>query len=524
MHVTNNSPPSASAQNRALTEPYAHGNRLLIDTSRERGIIELAGQVIPAVFVTINGMRNYRALTFILLITAFFATGYAARIATIAHERSAIRQFSPSPVRTPGVPVATTHLESAGNIDLGPLEVMLTVLRSLREHFVDPITPSDEGRMAREALRAMLASLQDPNTRFLDPDQLKLVSEAMRGQYHGIGAFLAIKKIKAGNIQEEHLILVTPIDDGPAAKAGLRAGDDIVAIDGRDVLPLDPFQRASEVIKEERKKAIDKDVLRKHIESETKRIEEGIPILKAERMLTSEDDKELELTVVRKGTPQPIKVKVKTEAFFVQPVSWKLTDNDQLGYIRLGCFTDRTPDELESAVYGLKSKGAKGIILDLRNTAAGNLETVLSAAKVFIPGRVFAIEHKSRNRKVPIRVEQYPRDRVWNGPMVVLVNSGTARMAEALAVALKDNIAAKIVGEPSYGDPSSVTLMELRDGSGIAMTTGKLVPLRSPDYHGKGLHPDILVASNAQRDEQLNEATKLLRSMTRSLVSTQSGT
>ncbi|MDH7601451.1 MAG: S41 family peptidase [Armatimonadota bacterium] len=468
-------------------------------------------------------MKNYKASILVLLIAAFFAAGWAARIASIAQERAAIRQFGASPVRAPGVPIAATRLDSAADIDLGPLEVMLTVLRSVREHFVDPIKPSDEGRMAREALRAMLASLDDPNTRFLDPDQMKLVGEALNGQYHGIGAFLAIKKIKVGNIQEEHLVVITPIDNGPAAKAGLRPGDDIVAIDGRDVLPLDPFQRASEVIKEERKKAVDKDVIRKHIESETKRIEEGIPILKAERTLISEDDKEFELTVVRKGTPKPIKVRIKTQAFSVDPVSWKLINNDRFACIRISCFTDRTADELEGAVRDLKSKGVKGVILDLRNTAAGSLETVLSAAKVFIPGRVFAVEHKSRNRKLPIRVEQCSEDRVWSGPLVVLVNSGTARMAEVLAAALKDNLSTKLVGESSYGDPSAVTLVELRDGSGITMTTGRLVPLRSPDIYGKGLSPDVPVASDGTQDKQLNEAVELLQSLAAKTMQARAG-
>jgi len=459
-------------------------------------------------------MKNYKTLIVILLITLCFAAGYTVR--TNAREKATVRRVSVSPVRAPGVPVATTQLRSAGDIDLGPLEIMLTVLRNVREHFVDPITPSDEGRMAREALRAMLASLQDPNTRFLDPEQLRLAREAAEGRFHGIGAILGMKKVKTGNIQEEHLVVITPIDSGPAAKAGLKSGDHIIAIDGRDVLPLDPFQRANEVIKEERKKAVDRNLLKKHIESETKRIEEGIPILKAERMLTSEDDKEFELTVLRDGATKPIKVKVKTQDFTVEPVSWTLVNDGRFGYIRISCFSNSTPQQFETAVKELKSKEVEGLVLDLRDVAAGDLETVLSVARLLVPERVFGFECKSRNRKIPIRVERCSDERVWKGSLVVLVNAGTARMAEALAVALRDNLSAKLVGESTYGDPSVVTLMELSDGSGVSITTGQMAPPKSSDYRGKGLAPDVSASSS----EQMKEAIKILESLAKRSVST----
>lgn len=450
----------------------------------------------------------------LILALVFFAAGYAARIHTINLERAAIHKALIGPTNTPGISVATTRLESAGDIDFGPLEIMLTVLRNVREHYVDPISPADESRMARMALTDMLASLGDPNTRFLEPEQYKFVEEAAQGRYHGIAAILGIKKVKNGNIQEEHLVVITPVHSGPAEKAGIRQGDEILAVDGREVLPLDPFRRASEVIKEERKKITDKNILKKQIESETKRIESGIPILKAEQLLTSEDNKEFELTVARNGSPKPFKVKVRTQSLEVEPISYSLNTGNQIGYIKVNCFSTRAPEQFEQAIKELKSQGARGLLLDLRCVAAGDLETTLSLAKFLIPGRVFGIEHKSRNRKIPLRVYQYPAESTWSGPVVVLVNSGTAKMAEALAVALKDNLSAKIVGEPTYGDASVVTLFELRDGSGITMTTGKLLPLRSKDFHGKGVLPDIVVKSSAA--EQLKEATRVLQSMIRS--------
>jgi len=431
----------------------------------------------------------------------------------MAREEAVLRALRRPAVSAPGISVAAARLESAGNIDLRPLEVMLTVLKSLREYYVDQISPDAEGKMTHDSLRAMLSSLDDPNTRFLDPAQHKLVADAAEGDFHGIGVILGIKRTKSGALSEERLIVITPVESGPAAKAGLRPGDDIIAVNGRSVLPFNPYQKANWIIKEDRKKAVERSELKKRIDAEQKRIESGIPLLEAENLLVSEDQKEVELAVVRKGSAKEIRFKITPRAFTVIPVTSAFLENENLGYIKINCFSTGTAEQFDAAVRDLKSKGAKGLLLDLRNLAGGGLDTVLEVARPLLPGKPLAVERRSRDRSSTIKVAEYPAEDAWHGPMVVLVNSGTARMSEVLAAALKDNASAKLVGQITYGDCSVVTLVEQRDGSAVAMTTGALVPARGRDYQGKGLAVDVQVASAASGDPQLKEAIKVLGAM-----------
>ena len=459
-------------------------------------------------------MSTFRRVSIGCLVGICFAAGYGARLNSMAREEAILRCVRRAPVSAPGISVASARLEGAGNIDLRPLEVMLTVLKSLREHYVDQISASDEGKMTYDSLRAMLSSLDDPNTRFLDPAQRKLVTDAAEGNFHGIGVILGIKRTKSGNLSEEHLVVISPVESGPAAKAGLRPGDDIVAVNGRAVLPFDPYQKANEIIKLEwNKKVLEPSEVRKHLKAEQKRIEAGIPLLEAENLLESEDQKEVELSVLRKGSPKEVNFKITPRAFTVIPVTSSFLEDENLGYIKINCFSTGTGEQFETAVRDLKSRGAKGLVLDLRNLAGGGLEPALEVARPLLPGKFLAIERKSRDRQSAIKVGEYPAADAWSGPIAVLVNSGTARMSEVLAAALRDSASAKLVGERTYGDCSAVTLVEQRDGSGVAMRTGLLAPAKGGDYSGKGLAVHVGVASAASGDPQLRAAIKLLGAM-----------
>ena len=445
------------------------------------------------------------------LVGLVFAAGYTARLHNMVREEAFARAFRQAPVSAPGTQVASAGLESAGSIDLRPLEIMLTVLTSLREHYVDQISPKDEGKMTHDSLRAMLASLGDQHTRFVDPDQRKLISDAAAGNFHGIGVILGVKRIKTGQVTDEHLIVVTPVESGPAAAAGLKPGDDIVAINGRAVLPFNPYQKANEIMKDDEKKSVERSQIKKHLDAEKDRIDNGIGLIEAENMLVSEDKKEVELSVARKGSPKELKMKITPREFAVNPITSSVIEDGKLGYIKINCFSQTTGEEFQNAVRDLRSKEVKGLVLDLRNVAGGGIEPVLEVAKPLLSGKALGIERKSRNRKSTIRVAECTPDDAWRGPMAVIVNSGTARMSEALAAALRDGASAKLVGEKTYGDCSVVTLIDQRDGSAVAMTTGMLVPSRGADYQGKGLTVDAAVPA-APGDPQLKEAVKLILS------------
>ncbi|MEN6356762.1 MAG: S41 family peptidase [Armatimonadota bacterium] len=449
-------------------------------------------------------MRTIHRIGIGLLVGLFFIAGYTARLGITARENVALLEQK-APALIPGTRIAAANLQGA-DINFQPIQTLYVVVQNLREHYVEQLTSKEEGLMTYDAMRAMLSSLEDPNTRFVDPTQRKLISDAEEGKFHGIGAMLGIKRIKSGDLTEEHLIIVAPIASGPAAQAGLQAGDDIIKVNGKIVLPFDPYLRANKFIKDNRNGKTDRIELRKQLESEQKRIDNGIAIMEARDMLQSEDDKPVELVVMRQGSPKEMTIKLKERKFTVAPVDSSIIDNGHLGYVKVNCLCKTTSNEFASAITDFKSKEVGGLVLDLRDTASGEVASAEAIGRLLEPGKKLGVLEKSRGRKSAIDIPEM-HNALWSKPVVVLVNAGTARTSEMLAASLKENGVAKLVGEKTYGDSAYVTLIEQKDGSAVLMTTGKLLTSKGIDFTGKGISVDV--ASGSQ-DAQLNEAVKLL--------------
>jgi len=184
----------------------------------------------------------------------------------------------------------------------------------------------------------------------------------------------------------------------------------------------------------------------------------------------------------------------------------------KIGYLKVNCLSQDTSDRLAEALARAQSEGAKGLVLDLRNVAGGQVEWVTQMAQVFAPGKKLATLLQSRGRKAAVAIPSSPNDQTWKGPMVVLVNRGTARMAEVLAAGLKENRVAKLVGEKTYGDLSYSVVSELRDGSAISLTTGVFTGVNGADYNAKGVPVDVKVSPTGAGDPQLEAAVKLASS------------
>jgi len=451
-------------------------------------------------------MRTLQRIGIGLLVGLFFTAGYASRQVITAREQLATAEHGR--VLSPATRIAAANLQGAGDINFQPIQTLYVVVQNLREQYVEQLTPKDEGLMTYDALRAMLASLNDQHTRFVDPEQRKLITDAQEGKFHGIGAMLGYKKVASGSISEEHLTVITPIPSGPAAHAGLKSGDDIIEVNGKNVLPVDPFQRASQYLKDNRSGKTNRSQLRKLLQSEQDRIDNGIPISEARNILMSEDKESVELTIMRKGDAKPFKVKLKPEAFSVSPVDSSLINNGEFGYIKINCLSKGVDTQFASAVEEFKSKGADGLVIDLRNCASGDFDLALKIAGQLAPAKKFAVLEKSRGRREIVKIPG--KVKAWSKPIVVLVNSGTARTTEVLASALRDNAGAKLVGEKTYGDSSYISLIEQKDGSCILMTNGKLLTSSGVDFTAKGIAVDTAVSSKGEGDAQLKSAVKLL--------------
>ncbi len=454
-------------------------------------------------------MRKYHRIGLGLLVGLFFASGYAARLyCTAAENKAGISRQAP--LLMPGTRVAATNLNAAANVDFRPLETLLYVVNSIRQHYVEEITDSVEGEMTHDALRGMLAQLEDPNTRFLSPAQRKIVESATEGTFHGIGAVLGIKRIKLGDITDEHLIVISPLQSGPADKAGLRPGDDITWINNKSVLPFNPFQKVNALAKTEENRNAWSPELKKKIEAERKRIEGGIPIMEAENKLMSEDKGELLLTVVRKGAAAPIKVKITPRELKIEPVAASVIEDGKLGCIRISCITPQAGEEVATALSRFRDARVEGLVIDLRGAVGGQVQSMLDVAESFAAGKKIATLVRSHGRRSAITAPAGDESKPWNGPITVLVNRGTTRMAEVLAAALKDACGAKLIGETTCGDLNHVTLIEQPDGSCITLTTGVFLTSKGINYNAKGLPVDVKVASTSTGDSHLKEAVKLL--------------
>ena len=165
-------------------------------------------------------MRTINRIGICLLAGVFFAAGYVVREHSTAREVKAAQAARRTALLAPGTRIASADFTGGANIDFRPIETLYSIVKDLREHYVEQLTPADEGNMTYDALRAMLGSLKDPNTRFIDPAMRRVVVDETLGKFHGIGADLGIKPTQSGEVVEEHLIIIAPLPSGPAEQAG----------------------------------------------------------------------------------------------------------------------------------------------------------------------------------------------------------------------------------------------------------------------------------------------------------------
>ena len=448
-------------------------------------------------------MQKRSVIIIVLLLALSFTCGIAAR--NWGHVDN-----SNSTNYLPGGGALVAAGGGAPSIDLRPVETLYSVLRNLREYYVEPIKTSEESEMARGAVRSMLSSLDDPNSRFLEPRERKLISDSQQGLFHGIGSITTVKRIKSGQINEEHLVIVSNFPNSPAEMAGLEPGDDVISVDGRSVLPFNPYARASSMVDKARKEKSDRGALRKVLETEQGRIDRGIPIIEAQGLLSGYDEKNLEVTVNRVGTKKPISFTVKPGKLYVEPVAYTAPDANKLAVIKVNLLVNATQKAFEKAMMDAADSGAKGLVLDLRGVAGGDRTAAQFVAGFFIPGKRIGILNLSRGRSETIKADTAPEKYVWTKPVTILVDGRTGRFAELMADTLRYQKGYKLVGEKTIGDSVYSTMVDLADGSAYVITTGKLTPISGIDFTKKGFPVDVRCAQDKSGDAQLSQALEVL--------------
>ncbi|MEA3493334.1 MAG: S41 family peptidase [Candidatus Margulisiibacteriota bacterium] len=356
------------------------------------------------------------------------------------------------------------------------LETYLQVLDIVKHDYVEKDV--DDQKLVYGSIRGLLASLDDPYTRFVEPKAYKEMKIRMSGSYSGIGIYIGMKK--------EQLTVIAPIDGTPADKASLKAGDKIVTVDGQST---------------------------KHMA-----LEEAVSLIRGPQ------GTKVTLGIIRKKWKEPKDVEITRAKIKIKPLKTK-TLNDDIAYIKLNTFENlNSSREFEKALRG--AKNAKGLIVDLRGNGGGLLQSAIDIGSMFIErgAIVQTVDREGRKEQIPSTGRV-----IWRKPTVVLIDGSSASASEILAGALRDNKVAPLVGATTFGKASVQNVRRLNDGSALLVTIAKYLTPNGEYINKKGIKPDyevLLPTEEAEAelsivpdedddedDIQLDKAIEILKSM-----------
>jgi carboxyl-terminal processing protease len=332
------------------------------------------------------------------------------------------------------------------------LKTFNEVLDIVEKNYVENV---DADTLIKGAINGMIKTL-DPHSSFMTPDMYKDLEADTRGSFGGIGIEIAIQK--------DVLTVVSPIEDTPAYQAGIKAGDQIIMIDGQST--------------------------------------KDITIMEAVKKMRGTKGTKVTLTIMRENLTKPIDVVLTRDIINLNSVKSKIFDK-HIGYIRLTAFQERTTEDLKKAVQeiGEKADPLKGIILDLRNNPGGLLIQAVEVSDVFMKsGTIVSTRGKTKNMESKSLARNDGNEPTC--PMVVLVNEGTASAAEIVSGALQDNGRALIIGTQTFGKGSVQTIIPLEDGSALKLTTAKYYTPSGRSIQAEGITPDIKVKYAAPADSK----------------------
>ena len=328
--------------------------------------------------------------------------------------------------------------------ELELFEHALSIVRS------DYVEEPDSKQLMYGALKGMLATL-DPYSQFLDPDSYNELRVETEGEFGGLGIEITIK--------DDLLTIISPIDDTPAYRAGLKPGDRIVKIDGE--------------------------------------ITRGITLLEAVKKLRGEPRTPVVLTILREGDNELKDVSVTRDIIKIESVRDAKILEEHVGYIRVSDFREGTSRDLTDALARLKDEGMHGLIVDVRNNPGGLLDVAVTVTELFLRRDEVVVSTKGRLRNQNLEYRAR-RDGTVNGqPVVVLINEGSASASEIFAGAIQDHKRGILIGEKSHGKGSVQTVFPMKDGSALRLTTSKWFTPSGRPIHDTGITPDVVVPFEA---------------------------
>ncbi len=330
----------------------------------------------------------------------------------------------------------------AAQLPLDELRAFTEVFGKIKEEYVEEI--SDE-KLLEDAVKGMLSGL-DPHSAYLDTEAFTELRVGTSGEFGGLGIEVSM--------EDGFVKVITPIDDTPAARAGVQAGDLIIRLDETPV--------------------------------------KGMSLNDAVKIMRGKPGTDLKLTIVREGQAVPLEIIVTRAIITVQSVKSRMLDPG-FGYVRISQFQSHTGEDLIKAISQLKKEhGSKlnGLVLDMRNNPGGVLNAAVSVSDAFIK-KGLIVYTEGRRKEAELRFNATPTDLLSGGPLIVLVNGGSASAAEIVAGALQDHKRAIIMGSQTFGKGSVQTILPMNNGAALKITTARYFTPSGRSIQAEGITPDI---------------------------------
>jgi len=347
--------------------------------------------------------------------------------------------------------IMATNYKHAGNL--------IKVYSLVKSQYLEEVSTT---KLVDGAISGMVESLEDPYSAYLDAETYSHLQEQIRGTFGGLGILVGIA--------DDYLTVVRAYEGTPAHEEGIRAGDKIEAIDGKDARGMD--------------------------------LETAVGIMRGPV------GTKIELSLLREGREEPLKVTLTRREISVPTVEGRIIEDTKIAHVGIAQFNEKTPGELESTLGNLKEQGMQALILDLRNNPGGELVAAKEVADKFIPGGpVVTVDYR-----VGKDYTYEADDNYLDIPLVVLVNGNSASASEIVAGAIKDTGVGKLLGTTTFGKGIVQTVFPLDNGAALKLTTARYLTPEGHNIHGKGIAPDIKVSQGSLEGEdlQLRKAVELL--------------
>ncbi len=329
-------------------------------------------------------------------------------------------------------------------LPLKELRTFTEIFTRIKEDYVEEV--SDE-QLLKYAIKGMLSNL-DPHSAYLDEEEFKELKVGTSGEFGGLGIEV--------NMEDGFVKVVAPIDDTPAYRAGIKAGDLIVRLDDEPV--------------------------------------KGMTLMEAVKIMRGKPGTDIVLTVMREGADKPLKITITRDIIQVKSVKSRLLEADY-GYVRISQFQNHTTEDLRQALINLQKENQnalKGLVLDLRNNPGGVLNAAVGVADTFLRrGLIVYTEGRIKDSQLSFKAK--PKDYLNNAPIVVLVNGGSASASEIVAGALQDHRRAVIMGSKTFGKGSVQTIQPISQQSALKITTARYFTPEGRSIQAEGIVPDILL-------------------------------